>query len=136
MTSVALYNVRPFKISEDIAVPRGQLVTMIRRVREIGARYGLPTACYGHAGDGNLHVNLLFGTAEERAKSGAAVDDVLQAAIDLGGTITGEHGVGLAKRKFLAKEQSPQLIELQRRVKKAFDPENLLNPGKILPDVP
>jgi len=136
MTSVALYNVRPFKISEDIAVPRGQLVTMIRRVREIGARYGLPTACYGHAGDGNLHVNLLFGTAEERAKSGAAVDDVLQAAIDLGGTITGEHGVGLAKRKFLAKEQSPQLIELQRRVKKAFDPENLLNPGKILPAVP
>ena len=136
MISVALYNVRPFKISEDIAVPRGQLVTMIRRVREIGARYGLPTACYGHAGDGNLHVNLLFGTAEERAKSGAAVDDVLQAAIDLGGTITGEHGVGLAKRKFLAKEQSPQLIELQRRVKKAFDPENLLNPGKILPAVP
>ena len=109
---------------------------MIRRVREIGARYGLPAACYGHAGDGNLHVNLLFGTAEERAKSGAAVDDVLQAAIDLGGTITGEHGVGLAKRKFLAKEQSPQLIELQRRVKKAFDPENLLNPGKILPAVP
>ena len=105
---------------------------MIRRVREIGARYGLPTACYGHAGDGNLHVNLLFGSADERAKSENAVDEVLQAAIDLGGTITGEHGVGLAKRKFLAKEQSPQLIELQRRVKKAFDPQDLLNPGKIL----
>ena len=134
MTSVALMNVRPFKISEDIAVPRGKLITMIQKVREIGARHGLPTACYGHAGDGNLHVNLLFGTAEERAKSSAAVDEVLEAAIDLGGTITGEHGVGLAKRKFLAKEQSPQLIAIQRQLKKAFDPENLLNPGKILPD--
>ena len=134
MTSVALMNVRPFKISEDIAVPRGKLITMIQKVREIGARHGLPTACYGHAGDGNLHVNLLFGTAEERAKSSAAVDEVLEAAIDLGGTITGEHGVGLAKRKFLAKEQSPQLIAIQRRLKKAFDPENLLNPGKIFPD--
>jgi glycolate oxidase len=133
MTSVALMNVRPFKISEDVAVPRGKLVELIRRVREIGARYGLPTACYGHAGDGNLHVNLLFGSAEEREKGHAAVEDVLQAAIDLGGTITGEHGVGLAKRAFLAREQGRDLIELQRRVKQAFDPEDLLNPGKILP---
>jgi len=133
MTSVALMNVRPFKISEDVAVPRGKLVELIRRVREIGARYGLPTACYGHAGDGNLHVNLLFGSAEEREKSRAAVEDVLQAAIDLGGTITGEHGVGLAKRAFLAREQKPEVIELQRRIKKAFDPDDLLNPGKIFP---
>src|SRR2546425_1039358 len=102
-------------------------------VKCIGARYGLPTACYGHAGDGNLHVNLLFGSAEERAKGHKAVEDVLQAAIDLGGTITGEHGVGLAKRAFLAREQSRDVIELQRRLKRAFDPDNLLNPGKILP---
>jgi glycolate oxidase len=133
MISVALMNVRPFKVSEDVAVPRGKLVELIRRVREIGARYDLPTACYGHAGDGNLHVNLLFGSAEERAKSHAAVEEVLQAAIDLGGTITGEHGIGLAKRAFLAKEQSRDVIELQRRLKKAFDPDDLLNPGKILP---
>ncbi|MGZ6143648.1 MAG: FAD-binding oxidoreductase [Myxococcales bacterium] len=133
MISVALMNVRPFKISEDVAVPRGQLVELIRRVRAIGDRYGLPTACYGHAGDGNLHANLLFGSAEERDRSHAAVDDLLQAAIDLGGTITGEHGVGLAKRAFLAKEQSPQLIEIQRKIKRTFDPEDLLNPGKILP---
>jgi glycolate oxidase len=76
---------------------------------------------------------LLFGSAEERAKSHAAVEEVLQAAIDLGGTITGEHGIGLAKRAFLAKEQSRDVIELQRRLKKAFDPDDLLNPGKILP---
>ena len=114
-------------------VPRGSIPEILARVERLSAKFDIPTATYGHAGDGNLHVNLLFGSAEERAKSHAAVEDVLQAAIDLGGTITGEHGVGLAKRKFLAKEQSPELIELQRRVKKAFDPENLLNPGKILP---
>ena len=134
MISVALMNVRPFKISEDVAVPRSQLIELIRRVRAIGDRYGLPTACYGHAGDGNLHANLLFGSSEEREKSHAAVDDLLQAAIDLGGTITGEHGVGLAKRAFLAKEQSRELIAIQRQIKRAFDPENLLNPGKILPE--
>jgi glycolate oxidase len=131
--SVALSNIRPFKISEDVAVPRGQLVEMIRRVREIGRKHDLPTACYGHAGDGNLHVNLLFGSAEERDKGHKAVEEVLDAAIALGGTITGEHGVGLAKRAFLAREQTRDVIELQRRVKRAFDPENLLNPGKILP---
>ena len=133
MISVALTSIRPHKISEDVAVPRGSLIDLIGRVRAIGARYGLPTACYGHAGDGNLHVNLLFGSAEERAKGHKAVEDVLQAAIDLGGTITGEHGVGLAKRAFLAREQSRDVIELQRRLKRAFDPDNLLNPGKILP---
>jgi glycolate oxidase len=133
MISVALTTIRPHKISEDVAVPRGELVRMIGRVREIGARYGLPTACYGHAGDGNLHVNLLFGSAEERAKGHAAVGEVLQAAIDLGGTITGEHGVGLAKRDFLGREQKPEVIALQRRIKQAFDPDDLLNPGKIFP---
>ena len=133
MISVALTAIRPHKISEDVAVPRSKLVELIRRVREIGSRYDLPTACYGHAGDGNLHANLLFGSLEERAKGHAAVDEVLQAAIDLGGTITGEHGVGLAKRAFLAKEQKPEVIALQRRLKHAFDPEDLLNPGKILP---
>lgn len=133
MISVALTAIRPHKISEDVAVPRSKLVELIRRVREIGNRYDLPTACYGHAGDGNLHANLLFGSLEERARGHAAVDEVLQAAIDLGGTITGEHGVGLAKRAFLAKEQKPEVIALQRRLKHAFDPGDLLNPGKILP---
>jgi glycolate oxidase len=133
MISPSLMSIRPHKISEDVAVPRGRLVELIARVREIGERHGLPTACYGHAGDGNLHVNLLFGSKEERARSHGAVEAVLQAAIDLGGTITGEHGVGLAKRAFLAREQSRDVIELQRRLKRAFDPDDLLNPGKILP---
>ncbi|HTO98651.1 MAG TPA: FAD-linked oxidase C-terminal domain-containing protein [Myxococcales bacterium] len=135
MISVALTALKPHKISEDVAVPRGRLIELIGRVRQIGERNGLLTACYGHAGDGNLHVNLLFGTAEERARGQAAVEEVLQAAIDLGGTITGEHGVGLAKRAFLAREQSREVIALQQRLKKAFDPDDLLNPGKIFPAV-
>ena len=133
MISLSLMSIRPHKISEDVAVPRGKLIELIQRVRAIGEKYRLPTACYGHAGDGNLHANLLFASPEERQKGQAAVEEVLQAAIDLGGTITGEHGVGLAKRAFLAKEQRPEVIALQRRLKKAFDPDDLLNPGKILP---
>ena len=133
MVSVAMTAIRPHKISEDVAVPRGRLIDLIDKVREIGQRYGLETACYGHAGDGNLHVNLLFASKEERARGQAAVDEVIQTSIDMGGTITGEHGVGLAKRAFLAREQGKDLIDLQKRVKHAFDPEGLLNPGKIFP---
>jgi glycolate oxidase len=133
MTSVALTDIRPFKISEDVAVPRGKLVDLIREVRKIGEKHGLPPACYGHAGDGNLHVNLLFASLEERHQGEAAVWEVLDAAIRLGGTITGEHGVGIAKRPFLSREQAAPVIDLQKRVKQAFDPENLLNPGKIFP---
>ncbi|MFL5425695.1 MAG: FAD-binding oxidoreductase [Myxococcales bacterium] len=133
MTSVAMTDIRPFKISEDVAVPRGKLVELIREVRKIGEKHGLPTACYGHAGDGNLHVNLLFASLEERHQGESAVWEVLDAAIRLGGTITGEHGVGVAKRPFLAREQAAPVIDLQKRVKQAFDPENLLNPGKIFP---
>ena len=133
MTSVALTDIRPFKISEDIAVPRGQLVEMIRAVRRIGEKHGIPTAAYGHAGDGNLHVNFLFGSAEERKRGEAAIEEAIETAIALGGTITGEHGVGLAKRQFLRKEQGDAVIALQRRLKRAFDPDDLLNPGKIFP---
>jgi glycolate oxidase len=134
MISTALMALKPHKISEDIAVPRGKLVEMIERVRAIGKRYDLLTACYGHAGDGNLHANLLFGTREERERGHQAVVDMLQDAIDLGGTITGEHGVGFAKREYLSREQKPEVIALQKRLKTAFDPFDLLNPGKIFPN--
>ncbi len=134
LVSVALGEWKPFKISEDVAVPRGRLVDLIRKVREIGLRHGIATANYGHAGDGNLHVNLLFDSKEARVAGEAAVAEVMEAAIALGGTITGEHGVGLAKRRFLVREQGEALVALQRRLKATFDPDNLLNPGKIFPD--
>ncbi len=132
LVSVAMMEAKPHKISEDVAVPRGKLVEMIAEARRIGERHGIATASYGHAGDGNLHVNLLFNSAAERAAGQAAIDEVLRAALALGGTITGEHGVGIAKRAFLPLELGAEVMALQRRLKAAFDPENLLNPGKVL----
>ncbi len=131
--SVTLRQLHPLKLSEDVAVPRSAIPEMVRRSRAVGARHGFLVTTYGHAGDGNLHVNILFDREEERPRVSAAVADVLRAAVDLGGTITGEHGVGLAKRDFLEYEQGPELVALQRRLKTFFDPLGLLNPGKIFP---
>ena len=124
----------PHKLSEDIAVPRSRIPEMVRISREIGRRHGFLVSTYGHAGDGNLHNNVLYDRPDERPRVEAAVAEILRAAVDLGGTITGEHGVGLAKRDFLEYEQGPELVALQRRLKAVFDPEGLLNPGKVFPD--
>jgi glycolate oxidase len=134
LISPSLRAIRPFKISEDIAVPRRQLLPMVEEVRRIGVAHELPTAVYGHAGDGNLHVNLLFEHRNDTAKIESAIGAVMRAAIGFGGTITGEHGVGLAKKAYLPLEQSPALIATQRRMKAALDPDGILNPGKIWPD--
>jgi len=131
--STALRAVKPFKISEDIAIPRSKIAETIARLKSLGAEMGLTIATYGHAGDGNLHVNILFDGPHERPKVDAAVERMLRLTVELGGTITGEHGVGFAKRDFLALEQTSELIELQRRLKDFFDPSGILNPGKIFP---
>ena len=132
--SVSLRQLKPKKLSEDIAVPRSRIPEMVARCREIGARHGLLVASYGHAGDGNLHANVLFESESERPRVEAAVAEILRAAVDLGGTITGEHGVGLAKRDFLEYEQGRDLVSIQRRLKGVFDPLGILNPGKIFPE--
>jgi glycolate oxidase len=132
--SVSLRAVHPLKLSEDVAVPRSAIPRMIARAKEIGRNRGLDVATYGHAGDGNLHVNVMYDRPEQRPDVDAALGEVLRAAVELRGTITGEHGVGLAKRDYLEVEQGPQLVALQRRLKAVFDPEGLLNPGKIFPD--
>lgn len=131
--SVNLKALHPRKLSEDVAVPRSRIPEMIARAKAIGAARGLTVATYGHAGDGNLHCNVLFDRPEERAAVEAAVGEILRAAVDLGGTITGEHGVGLAKRDHLAYEQGEALVALQRRLKAVFDPLGILNPGKVFP---
>jgi glycolate oxidase len=131
--SVNLKALHPMKLSEDIAVPRSKIPEMIDRAKAVGARLGLVVATYGHAGDGNLHCNVLFDRAEERPKVDEAVAEILRIAVDLGGTITGEHGVGLAKRDFLAYEQGAEVVALERCVKAVFDPLGILNPGKIFP---
>ena len=133
LLSVNLRALHPKKLSEDIAVPRSRIPEMVRRTREIGARHGFLVATYGHAGDGNLHANVLFDREEERPRVEAAVGEILRAAVDMGGTITGEHGVGLAKRDYLEHEQGRELVALQRRLKALFDPLGILNPGKVFP---
>ncbi len=88
---------------------------------------------YGHAGDGNLHVNFLWNDDSEREAIDRALLSLMKSTIALGGTLTGEHGIGVLKADYLPLEQSPELIALQKDIKRVFDPKNLLNPGKIFP---
>jgi glycolate oxidase len=130
--SMTLADTAPKKMSEDIVVPRSRIPAMLEQVQQISTRRKIRVATYGHAGDGNLHVNVLFDEASaDRAER--TVQDVMRATVELGGTISGEHGVGLTKREFISFEQDSPLIELQKRLKRTFDPNGILNPGKIFP---
>ena len=133
IVSTSLRAMKRHKISEDIAVPRSKIPEAIERFKASGARLGLTVATYGHAGDGNLHANVLYDGPHERAKVDAVVEEMMRVTVSLGGTITGEHGVGFAKRNFLSFEQRPAVISLQMSIKSLFDPDGLFNPGKIFP---
>ena len=125
------------KVNEDVCVPRGRIVEMLARVERVSAETGIATAVFGHAGDGNLHVNLLSNDDPAdpavRARMWAAARQVFAHTMELGGTLSGEHGIGLTKRDYMPMEQSEQLLEWQRRWKALWDPRGLLNPGKVLP---
>jgi glycolate oxidase len=123
------------KIPEDVVVPRSAIPEMLRRVDAIAAEVNLPCATYGHAGDGNLHINVLVDDEGEAVTTRAeeAVARIIRATLDLRGTLAGEHGVGLLKQRFVPWEQAPPLLRLQRELKRVFDPLDLLNPGKIFP---
>jgi glycolate oxidase len=125
------------KVNEDVCVPRGRIVEMLARVERVSAETGIATAVFGHAGDGNLHVNLLSNDDPAdpavRAKMWAAAKHVFAHTIELGGTLSGEHGIGLTKRDYMPMEQSEQLLEWQRKWKALWDPRGLLNPGKLIP---
>jgi glycolate oxidase len=127
--SDAIRQAHGFKIAEDVCVPRSRAAELLEGLRGIGERRGLTVASYGHAGDGNYHVNLLWD--DEGFDPGAALDDVFSLVLALQGTITGEHGVGLAKRAWLPRELGPENLALLRELKRVFDPAGLLNPGKI-----
>ncbi len=121
------------KVAEDVVVPRGAMPEMLRRIDAIAARAHVPIATYGHAGDGNLHINLLVDDDEIPARVHEAVDAIMRATLDLRGSLAGEHGVGLAKMKYVPWEHAPPLLRIQRELKRVFDPDDLLNPGKIFP---
>jgi glycolate oxidase subunit GlcD len=119
---------------EDCAVPRTKLPDLLRAVRGIAGRRGLTAVCYGHAADGNIHVNVVQPPGERDrwlAERDAAVEEIFRAVVSLGGTITGEHGVGLTQRAYLSLRHPPEVIAAMRAVKEIFDPEGILNPGKI-----
>lgn len=122
---------------EDTVVPRNQLVALLQGVKEIAARHGLRTVCYGHAGDGNLHVNILkMDMTEERWNSALdpAIREIFALTVKLGGLISGEHGIGYVQKDYMPLAYSREEIALMRALKKAFDPLGILNPGKMLPD--
>jgi glycolate oxidase len=122
-----------FKISEDVVVPRSRLVDLINETRRISEATGIRVLTYGHAGDGNLHVNFLWNDPEDRPRVEDALGRLFRAVISMRGTLSGEHGIGLSKAEYLPLEQSAELIDLQRRLKGVFDPRGLLNPHKIFP---
>jgi glycolate oxidase len=121
------------KLSEDVVVPRTRIVDLLARADDIGQRTGVRHLAYGHAGDGNLHVNFLWNEDDERPAVDRAISQLMRATVELGGTLSGEHGIGVSKAEYLPLEQSAELIALQRDIKRAFDPRGLLNPGKIFP---
>ena len=98
----------------------------------MGKKFGIPILSFGHAGDGNFHVNIMIkDTPEERAKAEEAVKEIFTEALRLGGTLSGEHGIGTSKAPYLGMELSPEVLDTLKAIKKLFDPNNILNPGKI-----
>ena len=121
---------------EDTVVPRYELPRLLEGVKEIGRRYGFQSVCYGHAGDGNLHVNIVKGDLSHEAwkeEVPKAIREIFELTVSLGGTLSGEHGIGLVQRPYMDIAFSQVQLDLMRRVKEAFDPLGILNPGKVLP---
>ncbi len=132
LLSEATKKLHKHKVSEDIVVPRTRIPEMLSALYAFGEKYGLATCAFGHAGDGNLHAQIMFDDARDQPKVDALLEELFRLTIQMGGTLTGEHGIGVAKMRYLPLEQSAELIELQKRIKHAFDPNGILNPGKIL----
>jgi glycolate oxidase len=135
VVSPALLKVKPHKVSEDVVVPLGAIPRLIDGLQDIAGKRGLIIPSYGHAGDGNIHVNVLYDHQVDREREAVnlAVEDIFTMVRELNGTLSGEHGIGLTKAPYLGMELSEAAIVLQRRIKQAFDPYDIMNPGKIFP---
>ena len=121
------------KLNEDISVPRSMLPEALKRIYEIGNKYGFRVPCFGHAGDGNIHVNVMVdGSNEKQLEDGhKAIEEIFELVVEMGGTLSGEHGIGTSKAPFMNIAFNDVELALFRDIKKAFDPNNILNPGKM-----
>ena len=131
--SPALGRLKPTKINEDIVVPRTKVPSIIKRIRKIAEDFNLTIINFGHAGDGNIHVNIMTDKQDkdEYERAEKAVKEIFSAVLDLEGTISGEHGVGLTKSPYIRMEIEPVALRKMQEIKKIFDPNNIMNPGKI-----
>ncbi len=134
--SLAVKNIAPLKINEDVVVPVARLASLVNAIDALGHHHRVPIVSFGHAGNGNLHVNLMVhgDDADEMARARACRDALVEAVLGLGGSLSGEHGIGSEKRHFVDRELDADTLAMMRDVKRLFDPNGILNPGKKLPD--
>ncbi len=133
--SPALAKLKPNKINEDIVVPRSKIPDAIIGIREIAKKYNLTNANFGHAGDGNIHVNIMIDKSDkdESGRAEKAVKEIFELVLSFGGTISGEHGIGISKMPYIGMELSQPAIDVMKKIKQILDPKGVLNPGKIFP---
>jgi D-lactate dehydrogenase len=133
--SPALRTLAPGKINEDVVVPVSRIPDLVTQVESIAEQQSLTIVCFGHVGNGNLHVNILYDPADAAvtARAELAMGQVFEAALALGGQLSGEHGIGLTKRGFMSLALDPPTLAAMRAIKQVFDPDGILNPGKLLP---
>ncbi len=135
--SPALRKISPKKINEDVVVPISNLPKLISGLEKLSEKHDIPIVNFGHAGNGNIHVNLLYDPDNEQQAKRVhqCLDEVFSLVLDLKGSLSGEHGIGLEKRDYIARELDPISIRLMHQIKQQFDPNGILNPGKMLPDL-
>jgi glycolate oxidase len=128
-----LARIKTHFVLEDVTVPMANISDLLKGIETIADKYHLQIATFGHAGDGNLHPQILYDgyDAEEVARVEAAISDLFHLAIDLDGTLTGEHGIGISKARYMPLEHDPVALQMMRTLKKTFDPNQILNPGKM-----
>jgi glycolate oxidase len=133
LLSQAAFKLGPHKLSEDVVVPISLIPDLVKRIEAISQAVELPILCFGHAGDGNIHVNVMYHrqTPKEVQAAERAVLEIFTVVRELDGTLSGEHGIGITKSSYIGMELSAAAIALSLRLKKAFDPNNIMNPGKI-----
>ncbi|MCX8026606.1 MAG: FAD-binding protein [Thermodesulfovibrionales bacterium] len=129
--SPALYNLKKDKVSEDIVVPRDKIPVILKSLYQISDRNAVQIVCFGHAGDGNIHVNILTDNHSERARLDDVIKQIFNEVLKIGGSISGEHGIGITKSPYLSMELDKRQIAIMKEIKRIFDPQNRLNPNKI-----